>query len=291
MNPTQQFIKDILLEVSIDKNVENGMFEIGNPVHMEVLIDHLFANRYSDEFVNELVNNLAVSEGKYPDRQAFNKEGWLVTFPSADYRMAAIKRGTHFTTDPTKGRGGMNLYYKKRGKQKHQTQQPVSATDPVQPGQAPAPAPVDPNAPVAPAGQQPAAGGEVPPPAAPAGAAPAAPAAGAPQKAVEPAADPSTDSELPPADGEEPSAKGGAKPATAAPEVPTPAAPAAPKVNVADLTKQFALEKGWTSTPYGDWNDKTGKKVAVVSIGLEVVPLEHVEREALKAFVNKKSKV
>ena len=184
----------------------------------------------------------------------------------------------------------MNLYYKKRGKQKHDTQQPVSATQPLDANGNPvAPAapvqPVAPAAPAAPASGEPAAAPTAP-------AAPTEPTPAPSGKAVEPAADPSTDSELPPADDDSDtkSSAPSSSPATPPPAPSAPAVPEKPKVDLPTLTKQFALEKGWTSTPYGDWNDKTGRKVAVTGLGLEVVPLEHVDRETLKTFVDRKTK-
>ena len=39
---------------------------------------------------------------KYPERQAYNAKGILVTFPTPEYKADAIKRGTHFEEDPTK---------------------------------------------------------------------------------------------------------------------------------------------------------------------------------------------
>jgi hypothetical protein len=41
-------------------------------------------------------------EGKYPERQAYNKDGLLVTFPTPQHKTKAISRGTHFEQDPTK---------------------------------------------------------------------------------------------------------------------------------------------------------------------------------------------
>jgi hypothetical protein len=39
-------------------------------------------------------------EGKYPERQAFNKDGVLVTFPTPQHKAKAISRGTHFEENP-----------------------------------------------------------------------------------------------------------------------------------------------------------------------------------------------
>lgn len=281
-------INEAILDVCISPLTESGIFNPDNDQHIYMLIERLDQLNVDEKIISKAVSALR-KEGKYPDRQAFNKDGWLVTFPSADYRSAAIKKGTHFTTDPTHGKGGMHLYYKSKGKQARQAHQDVSATDPVtgQPISAPdASAPEKVAAPQAPGS-------------APAEKLPAA--SGDPTAAATPdsTAAAGSDSALPPA-GEDPtstapaggaaSAAGGAGAAPAAPAAPTPPpAPAAP--SVVDLSKQFASEKGWSSTPYGDWNDRAGKKTAVSSLSSEVVPIEHVDREALKTFVDKKSKV
>jgi len=170
-------------------------------------------------------------EGKYPERQAYNKDGLLVTFPTPQHKARAIQRGTHFEQDPSKGQ--QNVFG--GGQQPPGAQQPPQAPTPQgQPAPAapepatPAPAPEAPKAEPAaqsapsqlPASDAPAA------PVAPASpASPAAPAAPAPQStpsslptssvpaspptngaaqsdkqglSVEPAATPGTDAPVPP---------------------------------------------------------------------------------------------
>jgi hypothetical protein len=56
--------------------------------------------------VNEF-SNLVLEKGQYPERQAFNQKGILVTFPTPEYKADAIKRGTHFEKDPTKGQSNL----------------------------------------------------------------------------------------------------------------------------------------------------------------------------------------
>jgi hypothetical protein len=53
------------------------------------------------------------------------------------------------------------------------------------------------------------------------------------------------------------------------------------------LSKKFAQEKEWGDTPYGDWHDSVGEKVAVTGLDGQVVPISHVSRESLKLFVKK----
>ena len=54
------------------------------------------------------------------------------------------------------------------------------------------------------------------------------------------------------------------------------------------MTKKFATEKGWWPTPYGEWHDlDSGETKAVTGIDGQVVPINHVDRETLKTFVEK----
>jgi pyruvate/2-oxoglutarate dehydrogenase complex dihydrolipoamide acyltransferase (E2) component len=292
MKLIQDFIRNVLLEAALDSRIENGMLEVCNPEHLEVLADHLFERGLDVEFVNEIVTNL--QDGKYPDRQAYNKKGWLVTFPSADYKNAAIQKGTHFGSDPTHGKGGMHLYYKSKGKQARQTQQAVTTTDPVtgQPISAPAaPAPAAP-APAAPAPAAPQPADASPAAVAPSGGQTATPSSG-------------EKSSLPSSGGEAPATDEPTTPATSAPSdgdsVPTsapattpssaPVVPAAPQLpSVIEISKKFAASKNWQSTPYGDWNGANGEKVAVTAYDGQVVPTNHSDRQTLSSLIEKSSK-
>ena len=96
---TKMFDK-ILNEVSLDPRIKDGMFNIEENEHMESFRDY-FINRGVDKnMVKEFSNRML--EGKYPERQAFNADGILVTFPTPEYKAEAIKRGTHFEEDPTR---------------------------------------------------------------------------------------------------------------------------------------------------------------------------------------------
>ena len=46
-------------------------------------------------------------EGRYPDRQAYNANGILVTFPTPEYKQKAIERGSHFEQNPKKGQANV----------------------------------------------------------------------------------------------------------------------------------------------------------------------------------------
>jgi hypothetical protein len=60
--------------------------------------------------------NRVVEGGKHPERQAYNKNGILVTFPTPQHKQNAIRRGTHFEKDPTKGHP--NLFTDPQGRPK-----------------------------------------------------------------------------------------------------------------------------------------------------------------------------
>lgn len=94
-------IEKIIEEVSLDDRVADGMFNIFNNDHMDALREFLIEKKgLPKNLVNEF-SNLVIEKGKYPDRQAYNIKGILVTFPTPEYKQRAIARGTHFETDPT----------------------------------------------------------------------------------------------------------------------------------------------------------------------------------------------
>lgn len=95
-------IDRILDEVCLDERIPDGVFDMENNAHMEVLRENLSDN-YGLELndVKDIHNKML--EGKYPERQAYNKDGLLVTFPTPQHKQRAIQRGTHFEQDPTKG--------------------------------------------------------------------------------------------------------------------------------------------------------------------------------------------
>ncbi len=121
--------------------VETGIVDFSDITHAEILFEEMVSCGLSERTASKVINDIRMEEGKYPERQAYNKEGWLVTFPSKEYKDIAIKRGTHFGSDPTHGQGGMNLYYKRRGKQKRNTQQDLTATEEPVPNEKSSPPP------------------------------------------------------------------------------------------------------------------------------------------------------
>lgn len=95
-------IDRILAEVCLDERIEDGIFDMSNNTHMDVLRENLTDNYGVSLNDAKTVHNKMV-EGKYPERQAYNKDGLLVTFPTPQHKQRAIQRGTHFEKDPTAG--------------------------------------------------------------------------------------------------------------------------------------------------------------------------------------------
>lgn len=98
----RSIIEKILNDVALDPRITDGIFSLEENSHMDVLREYLINKGIEKEIVREYTN--LVLDGKYPERQAFNQNGILVTFPSPEYKARAIKRGTHFEKDPTKGK-------------------------------------------------------------------------------------------------------------------------------------------------------------------------------------------
>ncbi len=286
----KSLISNIVTEAALDSRIPDGIVNLDNIDHIQVVAERIYDTVLDEDIVNEFLSFI-LNEGKHPERQAFNKDGWLVTFPSKEYRDAAIKKGTHSISDPTHGKGGMNLYYKKKGKQKRQTQQ---ATTQVTTGadvqkQAPAAPPVRP--PVPNSTQQKAAaektkkttsslvGPEE---------------LGDEDSTAQPTSEPA--SAIKPLPSEKPAPAGAPAPAAPdAPEVPKPKE--APVIDVpvvekqpeqyASISKKFAAKKGWMSEPYGEYRDREGNTVAVVGLSGEVVPIKSVDRDEYKLFAEK----
>ncbi len=98
-------MEKVLNEVSLDPRIRDGVFSIEENSHMDVLREYFIGRGIDESSAIEYCN--LVLEGKYPERQAYNQKGILVTFPTAEYKQRAIERGTHFEKDPTKGQSNL----------------------------------------------------------------------------------------------------------------------------------------------------------------------------------------
>ena len=97
-----RIIEKVLNDVSVDSRLDDGIFDIKNNEHIGYLCEYLIGKDIDAEIVYEFCDML-LEKGKYPERQAYNKNGILVTFPTPEYKKDAIRAGTHFEEDPTRG--------------------------------------------------------------------------------------------------------------------------------------------------------------------------------------------
>jgi hypothetical protein len=103
-------IDRILAEICLDERLPDGIFDLSNNVHMDVLRENL-QDHMGLSLNDALEIHNKMLEGKYPERQAYNKDGLLVTFPTPQHKAKAIQRGSHFEQDPSKGQnGGSNVF-------------------------------------------------------------------------------------------------------------------------------------------------------------------------------------
>lgn len=282
MTSINDFITSIITEAALDSRIPDGVVDLKNIEHVQIIAEAIYNACEDEDLVNEFVRSF-LNEGKYPDRQAFNKEGWLVTFPSKEYRDAAIKKGTHSIADPTHGKGGMNLYYKRRGKQKRQTQQ--QATQVVQkevpPQRKLEPQQTQPKDQSKTGETEPQTAGETP--LATPTKAPPVPSSTADSKPTEEPEPKSPPIQTPPPEaGESPQVpKPVDSPAIDVPVVEKPAE------QYANISKKFATQKGWKEEPYGEWRSVDGETMAVVGLSGEIVPVKSVYRDEYKLFAEK----
>jgi len=101
----RRILDKILNEVSLDNRVKDGVFNIEENDHMDALREYLNKRGLDEESIREFSNR--VLEGKFPERQAYNAKGILVTFPTPEYKADAIKAGTHFEENPVKSKSNL----------------------------------------------------------------------------------------------------------------------------------------------------------------------------------------
>jgi hypothetical protein len=88
----------VFAEVCLDERISDGIFKMEEATHMDALRDYFLRKGVQREAAIQVTNRMV--EGKYPERQAFNKDGILVTFPTPQHKARAIARGTHFEKNP-----------------------------------------------------------------------------------------------------------------------------------------------------------------------------------------------
>ena len=85
-------------EVCLDERVSDGVFKMEEASHMDALRDYFVKKGLTKEVATHVTNRMV--EGKYPERQAYNRDGILVTFPTPQHKARAIARGSHFEKNP-----------------------------------------------------------------------------------------------------------------------------------------------------------------------------------------------
>lgn len=98
-------ITELFNAICLDEKVSDGIFNMENNDHMDVLQQHLIKRGISESDSISYRNRMI--EGKYPERQAYNVNGLLVTFPTPEYKQKAIARGTHFEENPKKSQSNV----------------------------------------------------------------------------------------------------------------------------------------------------------------------------------------
>ena len=98
--------KSFLNKIGCDDRIRGGYVELNNPEHVFVLQEYLINEGYNfDEVVNKTAK--LFEAGRFPERQAYNKDGILVTFPTKEYRDRAVDKGTHFAENPKKSQSNI----------------------------------------------------------------------------------------------------------------------------------------------------------------------------------------
>jgi hypothetical protein len=91
-------IDKIFSDVCLDERVSGGIFKMEEETHMDALRARLIQRGLTNEESVQITNRML--EGRFPERQAYNKDGVLVTFPTPQHKQRAIQRGTHMEKSP-----------------------------------------------------------------------------------------------------------------------------------------------------------------------------------------------
>ena len=91
----------IIDDICCDDRLKDGIPDLNNLDFCFLLQEYLVNKGISIEEVVEKTSIL-FEKGNFPDRQAYNKNGILVTFPNKEYRDRAVNKGTHSIENPKK---------------------------------------------------------------------------------------------------------------------------------------------------------------------------------------------
>jgi hypothetical protein len=97
----QNFVNTVLMDWA--SRSPNGLLsDIVGEDNLNSLHEVLVLKGFSDNEALSIVNEVGIiaEKGKHPERQAYNSNGILVTFPTPDYKQRAISKGTHFEQNP-----------------------------------------------------------------------------------------------------------------------------------------------------------------------------------------------
>jgi hypothetical protein len=102
-NIDESFVNSVLLDWAANCNE-------GSPTLDEQGIESLYNSLISNGLNEEQsysVTSIIAEKGKHPERQAYNKNGLLVTFPTPEYKARALAKGTHFEKNPKVGQSNL----------------------------------------------------------------------------------------------------------------------------------------------------------------------------------------
>jgi len=102
-----EIIEKFIRNISLDERISDGVFNVEDEKHMDVLQEKLKDMGLDEEESLHYRNKIV--EGRFPERQAYNSNGILVTFPTPEYKQRALKRGTHFDKNPRKGKSNLTF--------------------------------------------------------------------------------------------------------------------------------------------------------------------------------------
>lgn len=102
-NIDESFINSVLLDWAANSSDGNPTLDEQG---VESLYNSLISNGLNEEDAYGITSIIA-EKGKHPERQAYNKNGLLVTFPTPEYKARAIAKGTHFEKNPKVGQSNL----------------------------------------------------------------------------------------------------------------------------------------------------------------------------------------
>ena len=95
---TPRILNRIFTEVCLDNRITDGIFRMDEQSHIDALRDYFLKKGITKEAAIHVTNRMV--EGRFPEKQAYNRDGVLCTFPTPQHKARAIARGTHFEKNP-----------------------------------------------------------------------------------------------------------------------------------------------------------------------------------------------